>query len=110
MRRNGSYGCRILGIPETNRKFRLRYTTLFCRVRFAAALLPPFMALAQTPGKVSFQKDVAPLLAEKCWGCHGGSMKMNDLALDTRQARTRAGARETRRKPSLSKNRGTRSP
>jgi hypothetical protein len=74
-------------------KFRLRYTTLFCRVRFAAALLPPFMALAQTPGKVSFLKDVAPLLAEKCWGCHGGSMKMNDLALDTREDALRGGKR-----------------
>jgi hypothetical protein len=69
----------------------LRYTTFFCRVRFAVALLPPFMALAQTPGKVSFQKDVAPLLAAKCWGCHGGSMKINDLALDTREDVLRGG-------------------
>jgi hypothetical protein len=57
------------------------------------ALLPPFMALAQTHGKVSFQKDVAPLLVEKCWGCHGGSMKMNDLALDTREDALRGGKR-----------------
>jgi hypothetical protein len=51
------------------------------------------MALAQTPGKVSFQKDVAPLLAEKCLGCHGGSRKMNDLALETREDALRGGKR-----------------
>src|SRR5580658_894971 len=83
----------MLSIPEARRKFRLRYTTLSCRIRFAAALLPTFMALAQTPGKISFQKDVAPLLAEKCSGCHGGSMKMNGLALDTRADALRGGKR-----------------
>jgi len=49
------------------------------------------MALAQTPGNVSFQKDVAPLLAEKCAGCHGGSTKMSDLALDTREDALKGG-------------------
>src|SRR4051812_25949279 len=71
---------------------------MFCRVRPAFSLLAPFlfvpiMALAQPPARVSFQKDVAPLLTEKCEGCHGASMKMNDLALDTRENALKGGKR-----------------
>src|SRR6185312_10219758 len=92
------FGCRILGTPAAKRQLRLRCTTMFSRLRFAAALITPFLlgsiaAFAQTPAKVSFQKDVAPVLVEKCQGCHGGSMKMNDLSLDSREATLKGGKR-----------------
>ena len=64
---------------------------MFCRVRLFIALWAPIVVFAQTPAKISFQKDVAPLLSEKCSGCHGGSMKMSDLSLDTRDDALKGG-------------------
>jgi ankyrin repeat protein len=48
-------------------------------------------ALAQTTlppaadRKVDYQKDVRPLLAEKCYGCHGDVVQQSGLRLDLRQ-------------------------
>ena len=42
--------------------------------RVAGAALVPLLlvpAWAQTSGKVSFSRDIAPVLAQKCMQCHG---------------------------------------
>jgi hypothetical protein len=53
---------------------------------FAAA------AWAQSPGTELFEKEIRPVLAEKCYGCHSSKLKspMGGLALDTK-AGTRNG-------------------
>lgn len=44
------------------------------------ALLPALAAAQEAP---SFAKDVAPILASNCAGCHAGNVKMGGLDLDT---------------------------
>ena len=52
-----------------------------CNLLPALALLFPALSLAaETP---SFSKDVAPILASNCAGCHAGNVKMGTLDLDT---------------------------
>ena len=41
------------------------------------------------PGSVSravYERDVRPILQEKCYGCHGAALQMNGLRLDNRAA------------------------
>ena len=47
---------------------------------FAAA------AWAQSPGTEFFEKEIRPVLAEKCYGCHSSKLKspMGGLVLDTK--------------------------
>ena len=49
-------------------------------------------AHAQTPGAELFEKEIRPVLAEKCYGCHSSKLKspMGGLMLDTK-AGTKAG-------------------
>lgn len=53
-------------------------------------LLGVFPALAAEAGP-SFAKDVAPLLAANCTGCHAGNVKMGGLDLDTMEALKQGG-------------------
>src|SRR5580765_7453425 len=46
--------------------------------------ISPFPAAAQTAKKVSFSKDVAPLLTQRCMDCHGREPLMANLDLRTR--------------------------
>src|SRR5258708_3711668 len=44
-----------------------------------------------TPGPassqpVAFQKDIQPIFEKSCYSCHGPTMQMNDLRLDSKQA------------------------
>ncbi len=49
------------------------------------------LALAQTPSRVDFRKDVQPLLRANCIGCHGPTQQMNGFRLDRRSAAMRGG-------------------
>jgi len=59
--------------------------------------LPAFLLLgcaaawAQTPQKVSFTKDVAPILSQKCMQCHGIADPMANLNLRTREGALKGG-------------------
>jgi hypothetical protein len=55
------------------------------------ALLACTAAWAQTPSKVSFTKDVAPILAQNCAQCHSQSSAMGNLDLSSRDAALKGG-------------------
>ena len=41
---------------------------------------------AQTePGKVDFARDVQPVFAKSCYGCHGPKVQMGGLRLDSKK-------------------------
>lgn len=63
------------------------------RVAWPVVLALPWMSAgAQTPKKVSFSADVAPVLAHKCMQCHGREPLMGKLDLRTRETALRGGS------------------
>ena len=50
----------------------------------------PLRAQTQTQ-RIDFAKEVQPILAGRCMLCHGPSMQMSGLRLDTREAALKAG-------------------
>ena len=64
-------------------------TSLIWRVAGAALVLMP--AAAQSPAKVSFSRDIAPVLAQKCMQCHGQTPLMGNLDLRTRETALKGG-------------------
>jgi len=65
------------------------------RATFAllAVFAPLFAAgsLAAAQPKVDFEKQVQPLLAQHCYGCHGPDVQQSGLRLDKRQNAMRGG-------------------
>ena len=53
---------------------------------FSQSKLPPAATV-----KVDYEKDVQPLLAQKCYSCHGETAQQSGLRLDRRQAAFRGG-------------------
>src|ERR1700704_1622564 len=53
---------------------------------FADPKMPPAATV-----KVDFEKDVQPILAQKCHSCHGEEAQQAGLRLDRRQAAMRGG-------------------
>ncbi|MCU1327692.1 MAG: Planctomycete cytochrome [Bryobacterales bacterium] len=49
------------------------------------------LALAAPPDKIDFEKHVRPLLAQKCFACHGDEVQQSGLRLDKRQNAMRGG-------------------
>ena len=66
----------------------LPVTLLIGVASFAAAQtnLPP-----AATGKIDFEKDVQPILAQKCHSCHGEEAQQSGLRLDKRQNALRGG-------------------
>ncbi|MEO8127540.1 MAG: ankyrin repeat domain-containing protein [Bryobacteraceae bacterium] len=65
---------------------RLAISLLFAAVAFADTKLPPPAKM-----KVDFEKDVQPILAQKCHSCHGEEAQQSGLRLDKRQNALRGG-------------------
>ncbi len=53
--------------------------TAFCFALFSCTALQ--FAIAQ---RVDFERDIVPILEERCWYCHGADEKESDLRLDLR--------------------------
>src|SRR4030095_17205872 len=65
-------------------------------VAFVAALALPFSAAqiklpAAASRKVDYKQDIQPLLAQKCYSCHGPEVQQAGLRLDLRQNALRGG-------------------
>lgn len=64
-------------------------------VSFLPFTLIPIAAQSQLPpsatGRVDYDKDVKPLLAQNCYSCHGDEVQQSGLRLDLRQAALRGG-------------------
>ena len=65
---------------------RSRRTALACTALFLGIFFP-ISAAAQ----VSFERDIEPLLHQRCYMCHGASVQMNGLRLDRKEAALRGG-------------------
>ena len=65
-----------------------------------AAVVMPFVLLSfpslspaqQTASRVDFERDVQPILRERCYGCHGPEQQMNGFRLDRRADALRGGS------------------
>src|SRR5579872_3279749 len=75
------------GLPSKTRHFlRAGYLLTFCLVVFLLAINTPGRGEEPPEAKVEFfEKEVRPLLVEKCQGCHGevrpkGRLKLTSLA------------------------------
>ena len=55
-------------------------------VAFSQTKLPPAATV-----KVDFEKDVQPILSQKCHSCHGDAAQQSGLRLDHRQNAMRGG-------------------
>ena len=66
----------------------MRITLLFvtASLAFAETKLPP-----SANRKVDFEKDVQPILSQKCYSCHGDEAQQSGLRLDKRQNALRGG-------------------
>ncbi len=61
----------------------------------AVLILGAYGAYAQSPEQVEFfEKNIRPVLAEKCYACHSaGTMAMGELRLDSKAAARKGGSR-----------------
>jgi hypothetical protein len=57
-----------------------------------AAAAPAFAPVPQTPSRIDFQRDVAPIFREHCFGCHGPTQQLSGLRLDRRADAMRGGS------------------
>lgn len=51
-----------------------------------------FGAALGLPAQVQFSRDIAPVFARACAGCHGGAQKTSGFSLQTRESALRGGA------------------
>src|SRR5262245_1367531 len=75
------------GVPDTPR--RSREPTMRSRVSFALLLL---VAARVSAAPIDFNRDVAPVLAKRCAGCHNNSEARGDLKIITREGLLRGGS------------------
>ena len=65
---------------------RLLLTIAVVSAAFTQTKLPP-----AAERKIDFERDVQPLLSQKCYGCHGQEVQQSGLRLDKRQNALRGG-------------------
>src|SRR5690554_3769762 len=74
----------------------VRFGTLrrWLLVQLGLALLLPCATVAAAEEPIEFNRDIRPILAEKCIFCHGqdANQRQGDLRLDVRDAALDAGA------------------
>src|ERR687886_671206 len=70
------------------RTIKFALLLLFAAIPFAGAQtkLPPVASK-----KVDYKQDIQPLLAQKCYSCHGAEVQQAGLRLDLRQNALRGG-------------------
>ncbi len=61
------------------------------RVRTGIVLAFGVFSIARLSAAVDFAREIQPLLAEKCWKCHGPSRSENGLRLDSRDEMLKGG-------------------
>ncbi len=73
--------------PPPMNKLISRFTPL-------CLMLASGLSLAAEPGKLEYNRDIRPILADNCFACHGvdGAARQADLRLDVRQAAIDSGA------------------
>lgn len=64
------------------------FAALFATLAMAA---PRSLSAAEPPPAVDFSREVLPILAERCHGCHGSKKQESGLRLDVRDAAFRGG-------------------
>jgi hypothetical protein len=72
--------------PSLEGLLRLFLTIALVSAAFTQTKLPP-----AAERKIDFERDVQPLLSQKCYGCHGGEVQQSGLRLDKRQNALRGG-------------------
>ncbi len=58
---------------------------------FAIALPFLIQSVAYGAEEIDFQRDIAPILEERCWSCHGEDEQESGLRLDRRASMLRGG-------------------
>ena len=62
------------------------WTGVFLSAVGLAALATPARKPPATPqGRVSYDRDIKPLLTDRCYACHGNGVKLGDFAIDSRE-------------------------
>src|SRR5690349_2148655 len=76
------------GDQEMHRTIKFTLLLLFAAIPFVGAQtkLPPAAAK-----KVDYKRDIQPLLAQRCYSCHGAEVQQAGLRLDLRQNALRGG-------------------
>jgi ankyrin repeat protein len=70
-------------------RFTMRHPLVAMGLLFAAA--PSLAGAGQAPSAVDYERDVRPVLANRCFGCHGPRQQQSGLRLDLRQNALRGG-------------------
>ena len=76
---------------------RIRCSRLFVNLAVGLAMFAFFESLSVTgwaKDEVDFNRDILPVLSDRCFHCHGPQKQENDLRLDRRDAAIEAGAIE----------------
>jgi hypothetical protein len=68
----------------------IRLGTVCCALFAGLAVAQELPPAAQ--GKIDFARDIQPLLAKRCFVCHGAQQQMSGLRLDTKEGALKGGA------------------